>query len=85
MRSRRRDAEVAVVLRLIHLALVQIRASAYLGDADTARRLADVFHNVPTQLIKGPPKAVLADLRQRCDESGDSELFMQLLAMAHQR
>lgn len=82
MRFRRREAETIVVLRLLQGALVHIRAAAHEGDAGTARRLADAFHNAPAQLIDGSPDDVLEDVRSRCQRHGDGDLFAALLAAA---
>lgn len=82
MRSRRRDDDFAVVLRLFSIAFVHIRFAAYEGDLETARRLADAFHNAPSHLIVGSPDAVLADLREQCEQHGHGALFAELLAQA---
>ena len=63
--GRRRDRQD--LLRLLSWALVESRQAAFTGDAERARRLADVFHNVPAALAaRIRPADILDDVRRRC-------------------
>src|SRR5690349_16628883 len=82
MRRRRQSREHAALLRLFGAGFVLIRAAAHAGDAETARRLADAFHNAPTSLIAGDPQVILADIRDRCERHGLMEHYDYMARVA---
>lgn len=62
------------LLTLLHLALVDIRASAAEGRAGPAFGLADLFHTVPLELMRtGDPLEVLAGVWRRAEQKGVQE------------
>ena len=75
MGSPRTGRELEIGMRFLSWMLVEIRAAAFRGDADRARRLADAVHNLPTDLLRHDLVIALADVRERCADHGDLETF----------
>ena len=68
------DAE-AMIHRLLHLAMLEIRIASHEAGDKKVFKLADLFHNVPLQLQRvargdGSPEEVLQWLRTRAREAG---------------
>jgi len=68
-----------LVARLLHSALIEIRAAAYADDAERARRLADAFHNAPIAIAGRDADSIVQDIRARCERHGEGEWFVRTL------
>ena len=59
------DYDRTQILYMLHLSLIEIRATQ---DLHTAKTIADIFHNVPTQLINDLSNSKILMSVDRCAE-----------------
>lgn len=73
-----------LLYQLLHLALIELRATAYMAGNKEVWAIADIFHNVPTRLARvsraeGSADELLARVRQRAERRGMTEWLAEAI------